>query len=96
VTPERVVPKDIVFPGGDKVAIKAPQYKWDGKPMKCFLEISIGGTVAGRIIIEVRNFCVHPALDADPQLDQVCAGTNIEAARKSLFDVKLLRFFRPS
>jgi len=48
------VPKDIIFPGQGSVAIKKPEYEWDGKPMKCFLEISIGGEVTGRIVIELR------------------------------------------
>lgn len=31
-----------------------PKYEWDGKPMVCFFDISIGGEAVGRIVMDLR------------------------------------------
>eukprot|EP00184_Porphyridium_aerugineum_P006520 CAMPEP_0184696024 /NCGR_PEP_ID=MMETSP0313-20130426/3456_1 /TAXON_ID=2792 /ORGANISM="Porphyridium aerugineum, Strain SAG 1380-2" /LENGTH=217 /DNA_ID=CAMNT_0027154573 /DNA_START=47 /DNA_END=700 /DNA_ORIENTATION=+ len=48
-------PKNIDFPGtGPQSVAQKIDYKWDGKPMKVFMDISIGNKAAGRIIIELH------------------------------------------
>ncbi|KAA8499995.1 Peptidyl-prolyl cis-trans isomerase [Porphyridium purpureum] len=39
----------MTFPGGDM-----PKYEWDGQPMTCWFDITIGGEAVGRVVMDLR------------------------------------------